>query len=36
MFVFVVMRRKSLNHWGEAWNGDVGERRGLGLDAGGP
>jgi hypothetical protein len=28
MFVFAVMRRKSANHWGEAWRERVGERTG--------
>jgi hypothetical protein len=32
MLVLLVRRRKSANHWGEAWRGDVGES--MGLDAG--
>lgn len=29
MFVFVVRRRKSSNHWGDAGKGDLGESKGL-------
>lgn len=32
IFVLVVMRRKSANHWGEAWSGEEGERSGFGFD----
>lgn len=35
MFVFVVRRRKSLNHWGEAWRGEVGESMEFGFERGG-
>lgn len=35
MFVEAVRRRKSANHWGEAWRGDVGDSIGFWLDGAG-
>jgi hypothetical protein len=35
MFVEVLRRRKSENHWGDAAKDDVGDSSGFGFDAGG-
>jgi len=34
MLVLAVRRRKSLNHCGEAWRGEIGDNMGLGLEGG--
>lgn len=35
MLVCVVMRRKSANHWGDAWRGDMGDSVGFWFEGDG-